>query len=79
MYHLTLQFMRKLAKQFNSMLGIEEMLSHLKCIYLSFLQYLATRAYNKTLLIEKLLQRFFCDELAERRKVHEEEMKELSK
>ncbi|KTF79417.1 hypothetical protein cypCar_00044904, partial [Cyprinus carpio] len=40
--------------------------------------YLATRAYNKTLLIEKLLQRFFCDELAERRKVHEEEMKELS-
>lgn len=41
-------------------------------------EYLATRAYNKTLLIEKLLQRFFCDELAERRKVHEEEMKELS-
>ncbi|XP_026060060.1 LON peptidase N-terminal domain and RING finger protein 2-like isoform X4 [Carassius auratus] len=41
-------------------------------------EYLATRAYNKTLLIEKLLQHFFCDELAERRKVHEEEMKELS-
>uniref|UniRef100_A0A672QBI7 Uncharacterized protein n=1 Tax=Sinocyclocheilus grahami TaxID=75366 RepID=A0A672QBI7_SINGR len=42
-------------------------------------EYLATRAYNKTLLMEELLQRYFCDELAERRKVHEEEMKELSK
>ncbi|RXN02865.1 LON peptidase N-terminal domain and RING finger protein 3 [Labeo rohita] len=41
-------------------------------------KYLATRAYNKTLLIEELLQRYFCEELAERRKVHEEEMKELS-
>uniref|UniRef100_A0A9J8BRP0 LON peptidase N-terminal domain and RING finger protein 2 n=1 Tax=Cyprinus carpio carpio TaxID=630221 RepID=A0A9J8BRP0_CYPCA len=42
-------------------------------------EYLATRAYNKTLLMEELLQRYFCDELAERRKVHEEEMTELSK
>uniref|UniRef100_A0A671P6D8 Uncharacterized protein n=1 Tax=Sinocyclocheilus anshuiensis TaxID=1608454 RepID=A0A671P6D8_9TELE len=41
-------------------------------------EYLATRAYNKTLLMEELLQRYFCDELAERQKVHEEEMKELS-
>ncbi|XP_073698094.1 LON peptidase N-terminal domain and RING finger protein 2 [Garra rufa] len=39
---------------------------------------LATRAYSKTLLIEELLQRYFSEELAERRKVHEEEMKELS-
>ncbi|XP_059408367.1 LON peptidase N-terminal domain and RING finger protein 2 isoform X2 [Carassius carassius] len=41
-------------------------------------EYLATRSYNKTLIMEELLQRYFCDELAERRKVHEEEMKELS-
>ncbi|CAM4491588.1 unnamed protein product [Leuciscus chuanchicus] len=42
-------------------------------------EYLATRADNITLLIEEVLQHYFCDELAERRKVHEEEMKELSK
>ncbi|XDV14319.1 hypothetical protein PO909_014590 [Leuciscus waleckii] len=41
-------------------------------------EYLATRADNITLLIEEVLQHYFCDELAERRKVHEEEMKELS-
>lgn len=41
-------------------------------------EYLATRAYNITLLMEEVLQRYLCDELAERRKVHEEEMKELS-
>ncbi|XP_057184888.1 LON peptidase N-terminal domain and RING finger protein 3-like [Triplophysa rosa] len=41
-------------------------------------EYLATRAYNKTLLMEEVLQIFLSDELAERRKVHEEEMKELS-
>lgn len=43
------------------------------------LQYLATRGYNKTLLMEEVLQRYLGDELAERKKIHEEEMKELSK
>lgn len=41
-------------------------------------EYLATRAYCKTLLIEELLQQYLSDELTERRKVYEEEMKELS-
>lgn len=43
------------------------------------LQYLATRGYNKTLLMEELLRRYLGDELADRKKIHEEEMKELSK
>lgn len=43
------------------------------------LQYLATRGYSKTLLMEEVLQRFLVAELAERKKIHEEEMKELSK
>lgn len=43
------------------------------------LQYLATRGYNKTLLMEEVLQCYLGDELAERKKIHEEEMKELSK
>lgn len=43
------------------------------------LQYLATRGYSKTLLMEEVLQRFLSEELAERKKIHEEEMKELSK
>lgn len=43
------------------------------------LQYLATRGYGKTLLMEEVLQRFLSEELAERKKIHEEEMKELSK
>lgn len=47
--------------------------------YLLALQYLATRGYNKTLLMEEVLQRYLGDELAERKKIHEEEMKELSK
>ncbi|XP_056145299.1 LON peptidase N-terminal domain and RING finger protein 2 isoform X2 [Lampris incognitus] len=41
-------------------------------------EYLATRGYNKTLLMEEVLQRYLSDELAERKKIHEEEMKELS-
>uniref|UniRef100_A0A3Q3FLT8 Si:ch1073-440b2.1 n=1 Tax=Labrus bergylta TaxID=56723 RepID=A0A3Q3FLT8_9LABR len=41
-------------------------------------EYLATRGYNKTVLMEELLQRYLGDELAERKKIHEEEMKELS-
>lgn len=41
-------------------------------------EYLATRGYNKTLLMEEVLQRYLGDELAERKKIHEEEMKELS-
>ncbi|XP_072513648.1 LON peptidase N-terminal domain and RING finger protein 2 [Salminus brasiliensis] len=41
-------------------------------------EYLATRGYNKTFLMEEVLQRYLSEELAERRKVHEEEMKELS-
>lgn len=47
--------------------------------YVLSLQYLATRGYNKTLLMEEVLQRYLGDELAERKKIHEEEMKELSK
>lgn len=43
------------------------------------LQYLATRGYNKTLLMEEVLRRYLGDELAERKKIHEEEMTELSK
>ncbi|XP_030613399.1 LON peptidase N-terminal domain and RING finger protein 2 isoform X2 [Archocentrus centrarchus] len=41
-------------------------------------EYLASRGYNKTLLMEEVLQRYLGDELAERKKIHEEEMKELS-
>ncbi|XP_078142131.1 LON peptidase N-terminal domain and RING finger protein 2 [Centroberyx gerrardi] len=41
-------------------------------------EYLATRGFNKTLLMEEVLQRYLGDELAERKKIHEEEMKELS-
>ncbi|XP_045062398.1 LON peptidase N-terminal domain and RING finger protein 2-like [Coregonus clupeaformis] len=41
-------------------------------------EYLATRGYNKTLLMEEVLQRYLGDELVERKKIHEEEMKELS-
>ncbi|XP_029460649.1 LON peptidase N-terminal domain and RING finger protein 2 isoform X2 [Rhinatrema bivittatum] len=41
-------------------------------------EYLATRAYKKTLLTEELIVRYFPEELAERKKVYEEEMKELS-
>ncbi|KAF3694566.1 LON peptidase N-terminal domain and RING finger protein 2 [Channa argus] len=41
-------------------------------------EYLATRGYNKTLLMEEVLRRYLGDELAERKKIHEEEMKELS-
>ncbi|KAL6481533.1 hypothetical protein MHYP_G00096130 [Metynnis hypsauchen] len=41
-------------------------------------EYLSTRGYNKTFLMEELLQRYLSEELEERRKIHEEEMKELS-
>ncbi|XP_053295682.1 LON peptidase N-terminal domain and RING finger protein 2 [Pleuronectes platessa] len=41
-------------------------------------EYLATRGYNKTLLMEEVLQRYLGDELNERKKIHEEEMTELS-
>ncbi|XP_033842714.1 LON peptidase N-terminal domain and RING finger protein 2-like isoform X1 [Periophthalmus magnuspinnatus] len=41
-------------------------------------EYLANRGYNKTLLMEEVLQRYLGDELADRKKIHEEEMKELS-
>ncbi|XP_037345153.2 LON peptidase N-terminal domain and RING finger protein 2 [Pungitius pungitius] len=41
-------------------------------------EYLATRGYSKTLLMEEVLQRYLGDELAERKKIHKEEMKELS-
>ncbi|XP_061774216.1 LON peptidase N-terminal domain and RING finger protein 2 isoform X1 [Nerophis ophidion] len=39
---------------------------------------LATRGYNKTLLMEEVLLRYLSKELAERKTIHEEEMKELS-
>uniref|UniRef100_A0A8C6WRT0 Si:ch1073-440b2.1 n=1 Tax=Neogobius melanostomus TaxID=47308 RepID=A0A8C6WRT0_9GOBI len=41
-------------------------------------EYLAGRGYNKTLLTEEVLQRYLGDELADRKKIHEEEMNELS-
>uniref|UniRef100_A0A1A7X899 LON peptidase N-terminal domain and ring finger 2 n=1 Tax=Iconisemion striatum TaxID=60296 RepID=A0A1A7X899_9TELE len=41
-------------------------------------EYLATRGYSKTFLMEEVLQRYLGDELTERRKIHEEEMTELS-
>ncbi|XP_013887707.1 LON peptidase N-terminal domain and RING finger protein 2 [Austrofundulus limnaeus] len=41
-------------------------------------EYLASRGYSKTLLMEEVLQRYLGDELAERKNIHEEEMKELS-
>ncbi|XP_061649375.1 LON peptidase N-terminal domain and RING finger protein 2 [Phyllopteryx taeniolatus] len=41
-------------------------------------EFLATRGYKKTLLMEEVLQRYLTSELAERKKIHEEEMKELS-
>ncbi|XP_034002527.1 LON peptidase N-terminal domain and RING finger protein 2-like [Trematomus bernacchii] len=41
-------------------------------------EYLATRGYNKTLLMEEVLQRYLGDELADRKTIHEEERKELS-
>lgn len=42
-------------------------------------QFLASRGYNKTFLMEEVLQRYLAEELGERKKIHEEEMKELSK
>ncbi|XP_062303303.1 LON peptidase N-terminal domain and RING finger protein 2 [Osmerus eperlanus] len=41
-------------------------------------EYLASRGNQKTLLVEEMLQCYLSEALAERRKVHEEEMKELS-
>ncbi|XP_027012019.1 LON peptidase N-terminal domain and RING finger protein 2 isoform X1 [Tachysurus fulvidraco] len=41
-------------------------------------EYLATRGFKKTFLMEEVLQLYLREELEERRKVHEEEMKELS-
>ncbi|XP_030635861.1 LON peptidase N-terminal domain and RING finger protein 2 [Chanos chanos] len=41
-------------------------------------EYLATRGYQKTFLMEEVLQRYLSEELAERKRVHEDEMKELS-
>ena len=43
------------------------------------MQYLATRGYNKTVLMEQVLQRYLGDELADRKRIQEEEQKELSK
>ncbi|XP_035250088.1 LON peptidase N-terminal domain and RING finger protein 2-like [Anguilla anguilla] len=44
----------------------------------SLSEYLATRGYKKTVLMEEILQRYLSDELSERKKVHEEELKELA-
>ncbi|KAF7215337.1 LON peptidase N-terminal domain and RING finger protein 2 [Nothobranchius furzeri] len=41
-------------------------------------EYLASRGYSKTFLMEEVLQRYLGDELTERKKIHEEEMTELS-
>ncbi|XP_059820446.1 LON peptidase N-terminal domain and RING finger protein 2 isoform X2 [Hypanus sabinus] len=42
-------------------------------------EYLVTRAFGKAFLIEELIVRYLPEELKERKKFHEEEMKELSK
>ncbi|XP_060089809.1 LON peptidase N-terminal domain and RING finger protein 2 [Heteronotia binoei] len=41
-------------------------------------EFLASRTYKKTILTEELIVRYLPEELSERRKVYEEEMKELS-
>uniref|UniRef100_A0A8C6YKR0 LON peptidase N-terminal domain and ring finger 2 n=1 Tax=Nothoprocta perdicaria TaxID=30464 RepID=A0A8C6YKR0_NOTPE len=41
-------------------------------------EFLASRTYKKTVLTEELIIRYLPEELSERKKVHEEEMKELS-
>ncbi|KAM4797084.1 LON peptidase N-terminal domain and RING finger protein 2 isoform 2-T2 [Rhinophrynus dorsalis] len=41
-------------------------------------QYLASRAYKKTLLTEELLTRYLPEELTERKKIYDEEIRELS-
>ncbi|XP_063809451.1 LON peptidase N-terminal domain and RING finger protein 2 [Pseudophryne corroboree] len=41
-------------------------------------QYLASRAYKKTLLTEELITRYLPEELTERKKLYDEEIKELS-
>ncbi|XP_069492797.1 LON peptidase N-terminal domain and RING finger protein 2 [Ambystoma mexicanum] len=41
-------------------------------------EFLATRAYKRTLLTEELIVRYLPEELAERKRIHEEEIKELS-
>ncbi|KAJ8407386.1 hypothetical protein AAFF_G00279600 [Aldrovandia affinis] len=41
-------------------------------------EYLATRGYHKTLLMEEVLLRYLSEELSERKKIQEEELKELS-
>ncbi|XP_061082254.1 LON peptidase N-terminal domain and RING finger protein 2-like isoform X2 [Conger conger] len=43
----------------------------------SLSEYLATRGYQKTVLLEEILQRFLSEELNERKRVHEDELKEL--
>lgn len=45
----------------------------------SSLQFLASRTYKKTVLTEELIVRYLPEELSERKKVYEDEMKELSK
>ncbi|MGH0129539.1 UNVERIFIED_CONTAM: hypothetical protein FKN15_058501 [Acipenser sinensis] len=40
--------------------------------------YLATKMYNKTFVTEEVINRYLSEELAERKTVYEEEMKELS-
>ncbi|KAM4701249.1 LON peptidase N-terminal domain and RING finger protein 2 [Discoglossus pictus] len=41
-------------------------------------QYLANRAYKKTFLTEELITRYMPEELTDRKKIYDEEMKELS-
>lgn len=45
----------------------------------SSLQFLASRTYKKTFLTEELIVHYLPEELSERKKVYEDEMKELSK
>ncbi|XP_030641782.1 LON peptidase N-terminal domain and RING finger protein 2 [Chanos chanos] len=40
-------------------------------------EYLATRGYSKNVVMEEVLQHFLGEELADRKKIHEEEMREL--
>ncbi|XP_060681989.1 LON peptidase N-terminal domain and RING finger protein 2-like [Hemiscyllium ocellatum] len=41
-------------------------------------EYLVTRSFNKTFLVEELIIQYLPEELNDRRRLHEEEMKELS-
>lgn len=50
-----------------------------KCFVLNCLQYLASRKYSITELLEELIMKYLSDELYERKRIHAEETAEHSK